>query len=161
MVDSIGSDVLDNGNIVMLLNIFKFVFNNQVEGCLFCIQVFIVSGVWVKIVGIKKVRIKVWGVGGGGKGMDIVGMGVLSGVGGVYVEGLYDVSSIIGVNIVIGVGGVVVVVGNFGNGGDGGDIIIVDFGIFVGGGKGGNLMGNFVGGIFGVFFVGIIFLVVG
>ncbi|WP_416381179.1 hypothetical protein [Klebsiella pneumoniae] len=61
--------------------------------------------------------------------------GIKGGAGGAYVEGLYDVSSITGANIVIGAGGAAVVAGNSGNGGDGGDTTIVDLGISAGGGR--------------------------
>ncbi|MEA4415436.1 hypothetical protein VBQ01_26805, partial [Klebsiella pneumoniae] len=84
-----------------------------------------------------------------------------SGAGGAYVEGLYDVSSITGANIVIGAGGAAVVAGNSGNGGDGGDTTIVDLGISAGGGKGGNSTGNSAGGTPGAPSVGTIFSVVG
>lgn len=161
MADSTGSDVLDNGNIATLLNILKSALNNQAEGRLLRIQVFTASGAWVKTAGTKKVRIKAWGAGGGGKGTDTAGTGAPSGAGGAYVEGLYDVSTINGANIVIGAGGAAVAAGNAGGGGDGGDTTITALGISAGGGKGGKSAGNSAGGIPGAPSVGTIFSVAG
>ncbi|WP_375600965.1 hypothetical protein ACAF59_09130 [Klebsiella aerogenes] len=160
MADSTGSDVLDNGDTALLLNILKSALNNQAEGRLLRIQVFTASGAWVKTVGTKKVRIKAWGAGGGGKGTN-VNEGAPSGAGGAYVEGLYDVSALSGANIVIGAGGAAVAAGNAGNGGDGGDTTITALGISAGGGKGGNSAGNSAGGIPGAPSIGTIFSVAG
>ncbi|MBF6067083.1 hypothetical protein IE984_20945 [Klebsiella pneumoniae] len=145
MADSTGSDVLDNGNIATLLNILKSALNNQAEGRLLRIQVFTASGAWVKLLALKSQN-QGMGCRRGWEGTDTAGTGASSGAGGAYVEGLYDVSSITGANIVIGAGGAAVVAGNSGNGGDGGDTTIVDLGISAGGGKGGNSTGNSAGG---------------
>ncbi|KLE93577.1 glycine-rich domain-containing protein [Klebsiella aerogenes] len=161
MADSTGSDVLDNGDTALLLNILKSALNNQAEGRLLRIQVFTASGSWTKTAGTKQVRIKAWGAGGGGKGTDVAGTGAPSGAGGAYVEGLYDVSTINGANIVIGAGGAAVAAGSAGNGGDGGDTTITALGISAGGGKGGNSAGNSAGGIPGAPSVGTIFSVAG
>ncbi|VCV51416.1 hypothetical protein BANRA_02676 [Klebsiella pneumoniae] len=160
MADSTGSDVLDNGNIATLLNILKSALNNQAEGRLLRIQVFTASGAWVKTAGTKKSESR-HGVQAGWEGNGHSRDGASSGAGGAYVEGLYDVSSITGANIVIGAGGAAVVAGNSGNGGDGGDTTIVDLGISAGGGKGGNSTGNSAGGTPGAPSVGTIFSVVG
>ncbi|HCL7278878.1 TPA: hypothetical protein N2X24_000593 [Escherichia coli] len=161
MADSTGSDVLDNGDTALLLNILKSALSNQAEGRLLRIQVFTASGSWTKTAGTKQVRIKAWGAGGGGKGTDVAGTGAPSGAGGAYVEGLYDVSTINGANIVIGAGGAAVAAGNAGDGGDGGDTTITALGISAGGGKGGKSAGNSAGGIPGAPSVGTIFSVAG
>ncbi len=85
MADSTGSDVLDNGNIATLLNILKSaLIIRQKDACSH--SGFTASGAWVKPAGTKKVRIKAWGAGGGGKERHSRDGGIMA-QGGAYVEG--------------------------------------------------------------------------
>ncbi|HDG8072233.1 TPA: hypothetical protein PCO50_002445 [Klebsiella pneumoniae] len=161
IADNTSEDVLDNGDTAAILSSLEAALGSAGSGRLLKIQTFTANGTWTKTAGTKKVRVRVWGAGGGGKGTDVAGTGAPSGAGGAYVEGLYDVSTINGANIVIGAGGAAVAAGSAGNGGDGGDTTITALGISAGGGKGGNSVGNSAGGIPGAPSVGTIFSVAG
>ncbi|MCJ7926432.1 MAG: phage tail protein [Pantoea vagans] len=117
----------------------------QAVGRLVNTQVISSTGTCTLKSGTKKVRVKVWGPGGSGAVSNTSGAGAASGAGGAYVEGIYDVSSITSLDIVIGIGGAALVGGQTANGNDGGTTSITALGISCGGGKGGG--GTQTGGV--------------
>lgn len=92
--------------------------------------------------GTKKVRIRAWSAGGGGGGSATSGAAAASGGAGGYLEGVYDVSSLTSLALVVGIGGAAVAAGTAGNGGNGGATTIAALGISITGGTGGVFAGS-------------------
>ena len=102
--DSASVDVLDNGIPATVLSNLKAAITALTPGRFINAQVFLVSGTYTPSAGTKKIRVRAWGAGGGGGGVSSSATAGAGGGGsGAYVEGIYNVSGSLAVNI--GTGG--------------------------------------------------------
>ncbi|MBT0720461.1 hypothetical protein HGT70_04090 [Rosenbergiella collisarenosi] len=109
IVDSSGKDALDNGDTATLLANLKLGLQNTAPGRLINTQVFTSNGNMNKTTGAKRWRIRMVGGGGGSSATSATSSGqtsVSSGGGaGAYAEGIYDVTSLSTLAVVVGQGG--------------------------------------------------------
>lgn len=89
-------------------------------GRLLSIVTFTKSGTYTPTKGTKRVRVKVWGAGGGGQNAP-VNVGASGGSAGGFSEGLFNISDNETISVTIGTGGSAVAAGVASKGGNGGD----------------------------------------
>lgn len=89
-------------------------------GRLLNIVTFTKSGTYTPTKGTKRVRVKVWGAGGGGQNAP-VSVGASGGCAGGFSEGLFNISDNETISVTIGTGGSAVAAGVSSKGGNGGD----------------------------------------
>lgn len=115
-------------------------------GRLLNIITFTKSGTYTPSKGTKRVRVKIWGGGGSGKGIAAQG-GAASGAGGGYVEGIYQLPAGESFPIVVGKGGEAIPAGSGSDGISGGDSSFSALNLLATGGRGGiGSTGNSKGG---------------
>lgn len=114
-------------------------------GRLLNIVTFTKSGTYTPTKGTKRVRVKIWGAGGSGRGIAAQG-GATSGAGGGYVEGIYQLPVGVSFPIVVGKGGAPVAAGNGSDGVGGGESSFSALSLLATGGGGGSI-GNPKGGV--------------
>ncbi|WP_223817287.1 phage tail protein, partial [Pantoea sp. M_5] len=112
------------------------------SGRLLAVKSYVTTSTHQLTTGTKKVRIRAWSAGGGGGGSATSGAAAASGGAGGYLEGVYDVSSLTSLALVVGIGGAAVAAGTAGNGGNGGATTIAALGISITGGTGGVYAGS-------------------
>lgn len=121
--DTSSTDVLDNGAPATILSNLKAGLLATTTGRLLApSKVFNSSGSYTKTAGTRLIRVRVWGAGAGGQGMNAVDSSYTSGAAGAYAESFIDVSAITSsIPVIVGVGGSAVAAGSSAFGGTGGD----------------------------------------